>query len=126
MVISVGPLAGGLVAEILNRAESERPAVWALGALPLEPAQLPDDLVRELERSGALLVAEEHVATGGAGEAIARCLLERGVRVGRFGHACARGYPSGRYGSQAWHRRECGLDAVSLVERIAKLWSEAA
>ncbi len=126
VVISVGPLAGGLVAALLDRATSERPAVWALGALPIEPGQLPAELVTEIERLGALLVAEEHVATGGAGEAIARCLLERGVRVARFGHACARGYPSGRYGSQAWHRRECGLDAVSLVERMAKLWSEAA
>lgn len=124
VVISVGPLVGGLVAALMDRPESARPAVWALSVLPVRAPDLPDELVVDLERSGALLVAEEHVATGGAGEAVARCLLERGVRLGRFGHACARGYPSGRYGSQAWHRRECGLDAVSLVEHIAKLRSE--
>ena len=26
------------------------------------------------------------------------------------------GYPSGRYGSQKFHRRECRLDAESLLE----------
>jgi transketolase len=87
------------------------------------PDELPDPLVASIERTGALLVAEEHVATGGAGEALARCLLERGVHVARFGHACARGYPSGAYGSQAWHRRECGLDAASLVRHGERLWS---
>jgi transketolase len=124
VVVVVGPLVGPLVAALLERAEAERPAVWALGGLPVASAEIPTDLLTEIERSGALLVAEEHVATGGAGESIARCLLERGVGVARFEHVCARGYPSGRYGSQAWHRRECGLDASSLIERSAKLWSE--
>jgi len=124
VIVAVGPLAGPLVAALLERPEAERPALWALGILPIEAAQLPRELLETIERTGALLVAEEHVSTGGAGEAIARILLARGVAVARFEHVCARGYPSGRYGSQAWHRRECGLDAVSLIERSAKLWSE--
>jgi transketolase len=124
VVLAVGPLAGPLVGALSGRAESERPAVWALGVLPIEAAEIPAELLAAVERGGTLLVAEEHVATGGAGEALARCLLERGVKPARFEHACARGYPSGRYGSQAWHRRECGLDAASLVERSQKLWSE--
>ena len=47
-------------------------------------------------------------------------------RVGRFEHVAARGYPSGQYGSQAWHRRECGLDAAALIDRLAMLRSGVA
>lgn len=126
VLIAVGPLAGELVGALLERPEATRPSLWVLGSLPVAPAELPAELLGEIERSGTLLVTEEHVATGGAGEALARCLLERGVRVGRFEHAPARGYPSGNYGSQAWHRRECGLDAASLLDRAAKLRSGVA
>jgi len=126
VLIAVGPLAGELVAALLEQPPAARPSLWALGRLPLEPTGLPAPLVAEIEGSGALLVAEEHVATGGAGETLARCLLESGVRVGRFEHVAARGYPSGQYGSQAWHRRECGLDAAALLDRLATLRSGVA
>jgi hypothetical protein len=34
----------------------------------------------------------------------------------RFAARSARGYLSGRYGSQKFHRRECGLDPASILE----------
>ena len=34
-------------------------------------------------------------------------------------HAHARGYPSGRYGSQSWHRHECGLDVPAILRQLA-------
>jgi len=120
VILCLGPLAGGVWAQIANREPARRPALWVAAHLPL-PDALPRELTDDIERKGGLLVAEEHVATGGVGEAIARALLERGVRVPRFAHAAARGYPSGRYGSQAWHRRECGLDAQSIVARTEEL-----
>ena len=123
VVVVVGPLVGGLLGLLESRSESERPSVWSLGWLPVVADDLPPELLAEIEESGALLVAEEHVATGGAGQALASCLLERGVRVRSFEHAFARGYPSGRYGSQAWHRCESGLDPMSLAQRISKLRS---
>jgi transketolase len=126
VLIAVGPLAGPLVAALHARPERARPSLWALGELPIVAGDLPRALVADIERSAALVVAEEHVATGGAGEALARRLLESGVRVGRFEHVAARGYPSGGYGSQAWHRRECGLDAESLLARVEALRSRAA
>ena len=46
---------------------------------------------------------------------IALALMERGKSPERFATRSAKGYPSGRYGSQAFHRRESGLDAASVV-----------
>ena len=64
------------------------------------------------------MVVEEHVATGGAGQMLAHALLSAGHAPRRFSHRCAHGYPSGLYGSQAYHRRECGLDAESIMAEL--------
>jgi transketolase len=47
---------------------------------------------------------------------IARALLERRRSPERFAARSAHGYSTGRYGSQKFHRRECGLDAAAVVE----------
>jgi transketolase len=55
---------------------------------------------------------------GGAqfvGRHIAAALLAGGHAPERFVARSAQGYPSGRYGSQRFHRRECGLDPASIV-----------
>ena len=125
VLLCVGPLVGPVLQVFETLGSAERPALWLLSKLPVAPADLPPELVSDLETSDALLVAEEHVSTGGAAERIARCLLERGLRVSRFEVACAQGYPSGAYGSQLWHRRESGLDAQSLLEKMTKLLERA-
>ena len=48
-----------------------------------------------------------------------RCLLESGEAPERFASRSAQGYLSGRYGSQKFHRRECGLDPASIVDFLA-------
>lgn len=115
-VVAVGPLIGGLIQPL--SCLPRRPSLWALSQLPAD--NLPDQLIADLARTRHLLVAEEHVARGGAGEWLARNMLCRGLHVRRFTHQHALGYPSGLYGSQAFHRKECGLDAISIVAKIAK------
>ena len=44
------------------------------------------------------------------------CFLRR--RAGQFVHRTALGYVSGRYGSQRFHRAECGLDPASIVAEL--------
>jgi hypothetical protein len=46
---------------------------------------------------------------------VATALLTAGVMPRSFAHRHALGYPSGRYGSQSWHRAECGLDVASML-----------
>jgi transketolase len=115
VMVIVGPLAGGIIAALMARPEVARPSVWVLAELPVRAASLPDDFLRDLRRSGHLVVVEEHVAQGGAGHMLAHALLMRGEAPARFDHRCAVGYPSGYYGSQQFHREECGLDPQSVL-----------
>jgi transketolase len=45
-------------------------------------------------------------------------LAQSGQVPPRFTHRCATGYVTGYYGSQAFHRKECGLDADSIVAAL--------
>jgi transketolase len=117
-VAVVGSLAGGLWDHCRKLEETRRPALWLIGELP--PTDPPAEFLDDLKSSGRLLVVEEHVGHGGLGEMLAARLLEAGVAPGWFRRACAQGYPSGRYGSQQFHRRESGLDpAAALAPLLA-------
>ncbi len=92
--------------------------MWVLTELPLEAAPPPEAFWADLRAADRLIVGEEHVAHGGAGESLARLSLERGLAPRRFTHLSAKGYLSGRYGSQAFHRAESGLDAAHLLGEL--------
>ncbi len=117
-VVVVGPLAGSFLSSVMALPEGERPNVWVLAELPVAPETLPADFVADVAATGALIVAEEHVRHGGAGQAIAAALLAHGAAPRAFVHRFALGYPSGRYGSQDYHRRESGIDAASLIADV--------
>ncbi len=121
LVIVVGPLVGGLVAALRGIGPEERPEVWVLSELPIESNAMPAPLLASLQRLRRVLVVEEHVAHGSAGAMLSRAFLSRGLALEAFEHACARGYESGTYGSQGFHRAENGLDAQSLMGRIRGL-----
>ena len=92
-----------------------RPAVWILSELPVIPSELPSELVSDI-KGAPLYIIEEHVANGGAGQQISHALLQNGIIPSCYNHRCALGYVSGRYGSQRYHRKECGLDPDSIAE----------
>jgi transketolase len=111
-----GPIVGGLWSFALNLPEAERPAIWLVSELPL--ADPPPEFIADLA-CGRLLAVEEHVAQGGFGHMLAAWLLEHNVAPSSFGIVAAQGYPSGRYGSQKFHRKECGLDPASVFDRLS-------
>lgn len=117
-VVVVGPLAGGILAAVQALPESRRPSLWLLSELPILPEEIPATLVADVVRSGHLVVVEEHVAQGSAGASLAHALLRAGTAPRRFTHQFAHGYPSGRYGSQLYHRQESGLDPASIVRLL--------
>lgn len=112
-LIAVGPLAGSLWAACAEKPELTRPNLWCLSQLPL--SKLPEELLSDLEKSSRVTIAEEHVAHGSAGHALSMALLQRQCHPASLRHFTALGYPSGRYGSQKFHRAECGLDPTSLL-----------
>jgi transketolase len=115
-IVACGTIAGALVAAVNARASGLRPRGWVVGELPVR--DLPEGLIGDIRESGHLIVVEEHVAHGGVGQMLATALIARGVTPNRFDHLHAKGYPSGRYGSQGWHRRECGLDPASVLALV--------
>ena len=118
VLIVIGPNAGGVLAEASLLPASMRPEIWVVSELPLEVAPMPDECRTRIATGDALFVLEEHVAQGSVGRMIAFDLLSTGINPRTFRHFAARGYPSGRYGSQAFHRRESGLDATSVLATI--------
>lgn len=114
VVVAVGPMAGIAWAALDDVQGPGRPELWALAELPVQRHPPPDRLVAALRRGRPLCVVEEHVAQGGVGQSLAAWCLERGVPIRGFRHLAAAGYPSGTYGSQAFHRRESGLDPDSI------------
>lgn len=111
----VGPLAGALLHTLRDAPRRRRPNLWVLAELPMEP---PQEFLDDVANSPLLVVIEEHVATGSVGQMLAHYLLSHGLAPARFEHRCAKGYPSGLYGSQKFHRAECGLDADSLTQLL--------
>lgn len=118
VVVVAGPLAGTLwnAWQALDRAD--RPAVWVLGDWSAADQELPLALCQAIAAAPALAVVEEHVAQGGVAAWLLYRLALSGVACPPLHHACALGYPSGRYGSQAFHRRECGLEAAPILQAL--------
>jgi transketolase len=117
-IVAVGPLAGSLWQPCLNLAAEDRPNLWCLSALPL--GIVPPALVDDVRSSDLLCVVEEHAAHGGAGSALVSRLTAMECAPRRLLLRTAQGYVSGRYGSQKFHRRECGLDSESVLAAVAR------
>lgn len=117
VILVTGSLAGSLWGGVRDLKEASRPSLWLLSELPVR--QLSEEFQADLARSRRLLVVEEHVAHGGVAQSLATLLLESGRAPERFATRSAQGYLSGRYGSQRFHRRECGLDSASILDFLA-------
>ncbi len=119
VLVAVGPGAGGLLAAAMTLPEAARPEIWVATELPFHAGSVPQAMLDRIVETGALFVLEEHVAHGGAGQMLSHVLLQRGVHPARFGHFHAKGYLSGTYGSQAFHRIENGLDPATVLRETS-------
>jgi transketolase len=117
-VLVVGPLVGGILEALRQLPEGQRPNLWLVSELPL--TELPELFLADLHRSNRLIVIEEHVAQGGVGRMLGQLLLEAGQTPRRFQLRAAQGYPSGLYGSQKYHRKECGLDPPAILRLLTE------
>lgn len=113
---ALGPLAGVAWAAFQDAPVNERPAIWAV--TEFDQSAIPESFWAQIDGAG-LFVVEEHVAAGGLGMHISLAAMHRGARPARFEHRYALGYPTGRYGSQNYHRAQCGLDSDGLRAMIS-------
>jgi transketolase len=118
LIAVAGPLAGSIVREVNDLEDALRPELWVVSELPLEACPPPVEFAIRLESSPALWAVEEHVAQGGFGRMLSAWVLERGYRPKSFRHWHAKGYPSGIYGSQEFHRTESGISAAKIRQAI--------
>ncbi len=121
VVLGVGPLTGSLIQPLLAMPEERRPSLWVVGMLPLSAYPAPAEFLAQVRQANALLTLEEHVARGSVASELVLQLAEQGRVPSRFRclHAPAARYE--RYGSQAWLRREAGLDPNSVMAAIQSL-----
>jgi transketolase len=118
VVVGMGPVLGNLY-ELGDRDLLEDLEIWSVGLLPLE--EIPADLLASIKEKGRLVTIEEHYPAGGIGEALSYLLLRRGVSALSFTALAAKGYPSGRYGSQRWHQEESALAGRDLRAHLEKV-----
>lgn len=116
VIVVVGPMVGSIFDAARQLPEGSRPTIWLVSDLPV--LNYPDEMIADLKNASHIRVVEEHVASGSFGQAFAADLLKRGMPVRRFSHHVALGYPSHTYGSQKFHRAECGLDPVSVLKDL--------
>jgi transketolase len=117
VLAGVGPLVGGMLTALEQLKEEVRPEVWLVTELPI--TEVPLEFMESVRRTRRLLVVEEHTVHGGFGQMLAHHLAAAGVSVDSFTHKHALGYVSGLYGSQKFHRAECGLDVASVVSAVS-------
>jgi transketolase len=115
-VAALGPLAGVAWQALLDLPAAKRPAVWAV--TNFECQEIPDAFWAQVAGK-QLFVMEEHVIAGGLGMHMAYAMVHFGIRVSKFTHRYALGYPTGRFGSQSFHRAQSALDADGVRAMVS-------
>lgn len=110
-IAALGPLAGVAWQALLDVPVGDRPSVWAVTEFNSD--EIPEAFWAQVVGK-RLFVTEEHVVSGGLGMHITLAMVRLGIQVSSFIHRHALGYPTGRFGSQGFHRAQCGLDAAGV------------
>lgn len=115
ILLAVGPLAGGYYNYFSKCPRETRPEIWVLTELPITFSHFPSGFVLASKEKG-VIVAEEHVQHGSVGESLVYEYVSNGIQLPHFKHFCAKGYPSGKIGSQKFHRRESDLMPLQIAK----------
>ncbi len=118
VVIGTGPILGNLFA-LHDPVLADALEIWAVSLFPVP--DFPDALLASVRDKQNVVTIEEHYGQCGLNETLAAMFLERSTASIRFTTLHARGYPSGRYGSQQWHLEENGLAGAPLTRRLQEI-----
>jgi transketolase len=118
VVIGTGPVLGNLY-ELGDPGLLDDFEIWNVGVLPLD--EIPAYLLASIEEKQRVVIIEEHYRACGLAEALSYLLLKHGVCPRDFVSLHAKGYPSGRYGSQRWHQEESELAGRPLRLKLQQV-----
>ncbi|MCE7070531.1 MULTISPECIES: transketolase family protein [Dyadobacter] len=118
-VFALGPIANNVMTA-LSLSKDLVSKVNVVTALHF-PLEISGDLETLIRKAPSILVAEEHISTGGLAQQLSVQLLERDVLPHNFKSLKAEGYPNNRYGSQAYHQKLSKLDPDSIILHIRQL-----
>ena len=113
-VIAMGPIVMNVLDALTKNNLLDKADLYTATHLPLY--EIPSTIIESIKKTKKLLIAEEHVETGGLGQSIALKLSEMNIHLDKFKALNAKNYPSGLYGDQQFHQKESGLD----IENIGK------
>jgi len=118
-IFALGPVANNVMSA-LTLAEDLASKVNVVTALQF-PLSIEPALLEIIKNAPNILVAEEHISTGGLAQQLSVQLMEKGVFPRSFKSLKAEGYPNGLYGSQSYHQKLSGLDTESILSNINKI-----
>lgn len=115
-IVAQSPVANNIVAALAGDSNQHCVDLFIVDHMPF--TTLPDTLAQSIQNSGNVLVIEEHIATGGLGQALSTLIHTASLPVHRYVHLFAAGYPDGLYGSQSFHQQVSRLDENSISQTI--------
>jgi transketolase len=118
VVVGLGPVVGNLY-ELGDQKLFDDLEIWSVGTFPL--GELPADLLTSVAEKRRVVTIEEHYLSCGLAEALSYQLVRQGASPRSFTSLHAKGYPSGRYGSQRWHQEESGLAGQALISELERV-----
>ena len=117
-IVLIGPIAGEYWKHCLTIEKERRPELWILGELPVEKIEeIPTELITHVVERG-LCVVEEHCRQGGVGQQLSHIILSEGLSPKKYLSFYCAGNPTGRYGSQSFHRRQSGITADQVLSAL--------
>lgn len=117
-LIVLGSMVKDVVPALTEILTSNRVDLWVVCEMPFK---LDKELVNSINKTNNVCVIEEHVKTGGLGEFLSYNFTQNQIRVNKFTHLFAKGYPSKRYGSRNFYLKQSGLDRESISKTISKI-----
>lgn len=117
LLLALGPIAGEVIqAADLLAEQGIACTVAVVAAVSPSPA---DDLARLLARHAVAVTVEAHYVTGGLGSLVSEVIAEQGLAC-RLTRCGVQSLPGAKTGTQAFLRRQHGLDTESLAATVRR------
>lgn len=120
-VITLGPTVNTVLDAVSAGSLQNSIDLFTVQSLPLT---LPGEILESIQKTGKLLIAEEHKSIGGASAAISLALLEKNITPRSFVALYAKGYPGEVYGNQEFHQEQSQLNKGHIQECLKRLLND--